>query len=104
MIAFYLAQGAAVFLTGFGLSRLVGSRGWLAKLAWMIFSYALWIGFTYFALFYGVNSFLVFFFVAKTCAVASALFLLAWLTAPWIRTAVMSRGRRPDGPIPTPYT
>jgi hypothetical protein len=42
MIAFYLAQGAAVFLTGFGLSRLVGSRGWLAKLAWMIFSYALW--------------------------------------------------------------
>lgn len=86
-LAFFAAQGGAVFATAcWGLHRL-GTDHWLAKVAAMAVSYAGWIIFTFivYALIGGeggyMDGFALLLSLCWTALVSSFLYLLAWLLA-----------------------
>ena len=87
-LLFQFAQGAVIFVTALALYHWLGVRMWVLKPVYMAASYALWVGFTLWAFFWGADSYLVFFVLAQSAALSSTGFLIAWIIAPALKSYV----------------
>jgi hypothetical protein len=100
LLAFVVAQGAAIFSTAFVALRMLRLRHWLANAPAMCVSYIAWIAFTIAGYSYtgGDGSFMkgftVVILLCCTAAISSFLYLIAWLLAP-----ILARSLR-RAPVP----
>ncbi|HWI86818.1 MAG TPA: hypothetical protein VNT42_10925 [Sphingomonas sp.] len=86
-VAFFIAQGAAVFLTALAFARFTRAVRWSAKIGWMALSYCVWVTFTWalFGLVLKPDVYLIPFMGTVTALFSSFIYLLAWVFAPLMK-------------------
>jgi hypothetical protein len=79
-LLFVAAQGGAIFLTAFLLSRFTGMSSFWAKAGWMALSYAGWVAFTWllFGLVLRPDVYLIPAMGSLTALFATVVYLIAW--------------------------
>jgi Na+/melibiose symporter-like transporter len=90
LILFAAAQGFAVFVTAAVALHLLKTRHWFAKTVAMGVSLVLWCAFTLWLLFWGADSYILFFGLVTSAALSSAIYWLLWMLAPTLRGGIRS--------------